>query len=81
MNIGIFPRNFVRSEELYEDRFLACGDDFVCRCPLDSVAIDAALAKLDATGRARLELSCTIDGDDKPAVSFTGRYVVHAKRD
>jgi thioesterase domain-containing protein len=56
-------------------------DDFLCRCPLDGAAIDAALVKLEAAGRASFELSCSIDGDDKPAVSFTGRYVVHAKRD
>lgn len=56
-------------------------DDFTCRCTLDNVAIDAALAKLESTGRASFELSCTIDSDDKLAVSFTGRYVVHAKRD
>jgi thioesterase domain-containing protein len=54
--------------------------DFVCRCPLDSEALAAALEKLEAAGRASFELSCTIDSDDKPAVSFTGRYVVHAKR-
>jgi thioesterase domain-containing protein len=55
--------------------------DFLCRCPLDKEALGASLEKLEATGRASFELQCTIESDDKLAVSFTGRYVVHAKRD
>lgn len=55
--------------------------DFVCRCLLESAALRAALDKLEAAGRASFELTCTIESDDKLAVNFTGRYVVHAKRD
>jgi thioesterase domain-containing protein len=55
--------------------------DFICRCPLDRAALQAGFEKLEAAGRASFELVCTIESDDKLAVSFTGRYVVHAKRD
>jgi thioesterase domain-containing protein len=55
--------------------------DFVCRCALDVVTVAAALDKLEATGRASVELTCTIESDAKAAVKFTGRYVVHTKRD
>jgi thioesterase domain-containing protein len=55
--------------------------DFVCRCALDAVALGAALDKLEAAGRTSFELACTIESDDRLAVNFTGRYVVHAKRD
>jgi thioesterase domain-containing protein len=54
--------------------------DFVCRCSLDGFAL-APLDQLAATGRARLELTCTIESGAKLAVNFTGRYVVHAQRD
>jgi thioesterase domain-containing protein len=53
--------------------------DFVCRCALDRVAF-AALDQFTVVGRASLELPCTIESGTKLAVSFTGRYVVHAKR-
>lgn len=55
--------------------------DFVCRCPLDGAALGPGLEKLATTGRASFELTCTIESDAKLAVNFTGRYVVHAKRD
>jgi thioesterase domain-containing protein len=54
--------------------------DFVCSCALDGVGL-AALDQLAAAGRSSLELSCTIESGAKLAVDFTGRYVVHAKRD
>jgi thioesterase domain-containing protein len=54
--------------------------DFVCRCALDVAALEAALDKLAAGGRTSFELTCTIENDNKLAVNFTGRYVVHAKR-
>jgi thioesterase domain-containing protein len=53
--------------------------EVMCRCALDSVA-RAALDQLPAAGRASLELTCTIESNNKLAVNFTGRYVVHAKR-
>jgi thioesterase domain-containing protein len=52
--------------------------DFVCRCAWDGDALDVGLAKLEKSGRATFELVCTIDNDDKRAVTFTGKYVVHA---
>ena len=55
--------------------------DFLCRCPLDGAALQTGFEKLEAAGRASFELVCTIESDEKLAVSFTGRYVVHAKRD
>jgi thioesterase domain-containing protein len=55
--------------------------DFLCRCAFDVVAVRSALDKLEAAGRASLELTCTIESGAKLAVNFTGRYVVHAKRD
>jgi thioesterase domain-containing protein len=58
----------------------AVVDDFVCRCALDRVAL-AALDQFAAAGRASIELTCTIESGAKLAVNFTGRYVVHAKRD
>lgn len=54
--------------------------DFVCRCAFDGVAF-AALDRLAVADRASLELACTIESDNKLAVNFTGRYVVHTKRD
>jgi thioesterase domain-containing protein len=55
--------------------------DFVCRCALDVAAMGAALDMLETAGRTSLELACSIESDGKLAVNFTGRYVVHAKRD
>lgn len=55
--------------------------DFVCRCPLENAVLEAGIDKLASAGRASFELTCTIESDDKLAVTFTGRYVVHAKRD
>jgi len=55
--------------------------DFVCRCPFEAAAFDAGIEKLAASGRASFELVCTIESDGKTAVTFTGKYVVHAKRD
>lgn len=56
----------------------AVSGDLVCRCEADNSALQPALEKLAATGRARFDLECTMAGDDKPAVSFTCTYVVHA---
>ena len=54
--------------------------DFVCRCAWDADALEAAIGKLRATGRGAFEVVCTIDSGDKRAVTFTGQYVVHAKK-
>ena len=37
--------------------------------------------KLAASGRASFELVSTIESDGKTAVTFSGKYVVHLKRD
>jgi thioesterase domain-containing protein len=54
--------------------------DFVCRCALDVGAAGAGLDKLATAGRTNFELACTIESGTKLAVSFTGRYAVHAER-
>jgi thioesterase domain-containing protein len=54
--------------------------DFVCRCLLEPAVFDAGLENFTASRRARFELTCTIDSDGKTAVTFAGKYVVHAKR-
>jgi thioesterase domain-containing protein len=53
--------------------------DFVCRCTPDAEALTAGLDELEASGRASFALLCTIDNEDKRAVTFNGKYVVHAK--
>ena len=53
--------------------------DFVCRCAWDSAALNAGLETFKASGRASFDLVCTIDSDNKRAVTFNGEYVVHAK--
>jgi thioesterase domain-containing protein len=53
--------------------------DFVCRCEWDPATLTAGLETLATTGRAAVELVCTIDNDAKRAVTFTGTYVVHSK--
>ena len=57
----------------------AVAGDFVCRCTPDAAALHAGLEQFRASGRASFDLACTIDHDDKRAVAFTGKYVVHAK--
>lgn len=57
----------------------AVTGDIVCRCNVAPAALDEALASYTATGRAKLALTCTVDVDDKRAVTFDGDYVVHAK--
>jgi thioesterase domain-containing protein len=53
----------------------------VCRCTPNSTVLHAGFEQFTATGRASLDLECTIDCEDKNAVAFTGTYVVHAKRE
>jgi thioesterase domain-containing protein len=51
----------------------------LCRCTPDADKLRDALDQFAAQGRATLDLVCTIDSDDKPAVTFTGKYVVQAQ--
>jgi thioesterase domain-containing protein len=57
----------------------AVTGDLVCRCTPEAAALAASVEQLEAKGRARLDLACTIESDGKRAVSFTGVYVVHSK--
>jgi thioesterase domain-containing protein len=59
----------------------AVSGDIVCRCRPDLALIERSLARLAATGRADVPLVCTIDQDDKRAVTFEGEYVVHSKKE
>jgi thioesterase domain-containing protein len=53
--------------------------DFFCTCVWDIDALKAGLDKFEATGRASFDIVCTIDSDNKRAVTFNGTYVVRAK--
>jgi len=57
----------------------AVTGDLLCYCRPDIDDIDRRLAQLAGSGRATLPLVCTIDQDDKRAVTFEGEYVVHGK--
>lgn len=54
--------------------------DFVCRCTPDAGALRGGIETFEAKGRASFDVTCTIDQGEKRAVTFTSRYVVHAKR-
>jgi thioesterase domain-containing protein len=51
--------------------------DMTAECRLDEDAFDRFLRTLHKHDRARIELNVSIDHDARPAVTFTGRYVVH----
>jgi len=53
--------------------------EFLCACTLDADALEAGIEKFKASGRASFDLVCTIDRGEKRAVTFSGKYVVHAK--
>jgi thioesterase domain-containing protein len=57
----------------------AVTGDLVCRCTPEAEALRLGLEQFKATRRASFELVCTIDNADKRAVTFTGKYVVHAQ--
>jgi thioesterase domain-containing protein len=57
----------------------AVTDELVCRCEPDADALRTALAEHRERGRMKLTLECTIESAAKPAVIFTGTYVVHAR--
>lgn len=46
-------------------------------CRLDDTVFKRMLNALHRHGRARISLDVTITQDDRPAVEFSGRYVVH----
>jgi thioesterase domain-containing protein len=68
----------VLAESRIEFRKAVAGE-LLCRCTAEPAALDAALAAFAATGRAKLPLACTIDADEKRAVTFEGEYAVHAR--
>jgi thioesterase domain-containing protein len=53
--------------------------DFLCICAWDVDASKVWVDRFEAAGRATFDLVCTIDSDAKRAVTFNGKYVVHAK--
>lgn len=57
----------------------AVAGELVCRCTPDADALREGLGQFPAKGRASFNLTCAIDQDDKRAVTFTGKYVVHAQ--
>jgi thioesterase domain-containing protein len=56
----------------------AVAGELLCRCTAEPAVLDAALAAFATTGRAKLALACSIEANEKPAVTFEGHYVVHA---
>ena len=52
--------------------------DLVCSCTPDASALQSGLELFRTTRRMSIELGCTIDSGDKRAVTFKGKYVVHA---
>ena len=57
----------------------AVAGELVCQCTPNPDALRAGLDQLAATGRASFELACAIGQADQRAVTFTGKYVVHAQ--
>ncbi len=53
------------------------GHGLHAECRLDNDAFQHFLRILKKHGRARLSLDVTISQDNRPAVEFSGRYVVH----
>ena len=51
--------------------------DMRATCCVDVAALQHFLRALCKHDRARLELAVTVSHDDRPAVEFSGRYVVH----
>ena len=58
----------------------AVEGDFVCRCTPDAAALEIGIDTLRASRRATFDLVSTIDNGDQRAVTFNGKYVVHALR-
>ncbi len=51
--------------------------DMRATCCVEDAALQHFLRALRKHDRARLELAVTVSHDDRPAVEFSGRYVVH----
>jgi thioesterase domain-containing protein len=58
----------------------AVAGELVCRCTPDADALRAGLEQFATQGRASFDLVCSIEQADQRAVTFTGKYVVHAQR-
>jgi thioesterase domain-containing protein len=56
----------------------AVAGELVCRCTPDAEALRAGLEQFATARRGSFDLACAIDHADQRAVTFTGRYVVHA---
>jgi thioesterase domain-containing protein len=57
----------------------AVADGLVCACTPDTDAMNEGLALFATKRRASFDLVCTVDAAGKRAVTFAGRYVVHAQ--
>jgi len=56
---------------------LPVENDMTAECRLDEAAFARFLRTLEKHGRSRLALDVIIMRDGRPAVEFSGRYVVH----
>lgn len=56
---------------------LPVAQEMQAECSLDEAAFKRFMRALEKHGRARLSLDVVITHDHRPAVEFSGRYVVH----
>ena len=56
---------------------LPVAEDMQAECHLEEIALQRFFATLKKHSRARLALKVVIKHEGKPAVEFSGRYVVH----
>jgi len=56
---------------------LPVEDDMTAECHLDEAAFARFLRTLEKRGKSRLALNVAIMRNGRPAVEFSGRYVVH----
>ena len=56
---------------------LPVADDMTAECHLDETAFARFLRTLEKHGKGRLALDVVIMQDGRPAVEFSGRYVIH----
>ena len=57
----------------------AVAADLVCVCAPDADALRQGIELFKAKQRASFDLLCTVEAAGKRAVTFTGKYVVHAQ--
>jgi thioesterase domain-containing protein len=57
---------------------LPVEEDMMAECRLDEAAFARFLHTLEKRGKGRLTLDAVIMQDGRPAVEFSGRYVVHS---